>query len=31
MGEPKRFAQLPEPIRLEDMVEEVDTRVGPRP
>jgi hypothetical protein len=31
MGEPKRFAQLPEPIRLEDTVEEVDTRVAPDP
>ncbi|MGA9103161.1 hypothetical protein [Aeromicrobium sp.] len=31
MTESKRFARLPEPIRPEDMVEEVDTRAIPDP
>jgi len=31
MGEPRRFTQLPGPIRLEDTVEEVDTRAAPDP
>ena len=31
MAESQRFARLPEPVRLEDTVEETDTRPVPDP
>ncbi len=31
MSENRRFARLPQPIRPEDMVEEVETRAVPDP
>jgi len=31
MSENRRFARLPQPIRPEDMVEEVETRAAPDP
>ena len=31
VSEPSRFSRLPDPIRPEDMVEEVDTREVPDP